>query len=294
MQSSKITLIPKTVAKVTFKPKDKHKVTNGKHAFGGVGIRDLLFLLRTFFSICLLVCNGNERQHRFDQPTATKQKSSPRRVVHRKSLSRFSESELNFPFWERNGSRATVVDVTLLLRPLFFSSISSLISHPLISPLPQKLCSCASFVSAASESCASHWFVSLPQKLCIFCLRCLRSCAGHWFVSLPQSCASFVSAALEVVQVIGLSRCLRSCAENTILQRIAPLSFDQLQLYVRPLTIAVAFSATVICGDFLCRLINVFVGYIWVGIKLMHERNKISIEFSYDVPYDSDSGKRRS
>uniref|UniRef100_M1CRT7 Uncharacterized protein n=1 Tax=Solanum tuberosum TaxID=4113 RepID=M1CRT7_SOLTU len=35
------------------------------------------------------------------------------------------------------------------------------------------------------------------------------------------------------------------------------------------------------------------LGFIWVSIKLMHERNKISIEFPYDVLYDSDSGQKK-
>ncbi|WMV35182.1 hypothetical protein MTR67_028567 [Solanum verrucosum] len=82
--------------------------------------------------------------------------------------------------------------------------------------------------SCASFVCAASEVV---QMICLF--------------PLLGSCASFVSAASEVVQVIGLSRCLRSCA-----------------------------------------------GFIWVSIKLMHERNTISIEFPYDVLYDSNSGQK--
>ncbi|KAH0666564.1 hypothetical protein KY285_027770 [Solanum tuberosum] len=161
--------------------------------------------------------------------------------------------------------------------------------------------------SSNRENPVVHLLSPPPQKLCrsLVCLAASEVVQGIGLYRCLRSCASFVSAASEVVQVIGLSRCLRSCAgnwnvavsihnedlysdmnsfrfgkdtafikyvqkfhgimylicsvENTILQRTAPLSFDQLQLYRRPLTIAVAFSATVICGDFLCRLINVFV-----------------------------------
>ncbi|KAG5602105.1 hypothetical protein H5410_033475 [Solanum commersonii] len=90
-----------------------------------------------------------------------------------------SESELNFPFWERNGSRAMLL-MSLTLYGLLFFSLLNLISD-----------FTSSYISTASE---------VVQMICLF--------------PLLGSCASFVSAASEAVQVIGLSRCLRSCAGN--------------------------------------------------------------------------------
>ncbi|WMV35176.1 hypothetical protein MTR67_028561 [Solanum verrucosum] len=94
---------------------------------------------------------------------------------------------MNFPFGERNGSRAMLLMSLSFYGLLFFLNLISDFT--------------SSYISAASE---------VVQVIGLS--RCLRSCA------------SFVSAASEVVQVIGLSRCLRSCAVHAAVPFIAMLT----------------------------------------------------------------------